>query len=247
MYKEEGEEGEAKENEENKDENGKGKEEEKKDEAAKEKEEEKKDEQAKGEEKETNDEEAAMKQDNEERKDEEAAKEQENINDQIPKQKRSKHSRLGKKRFGPVIESGSATLAPTKMVKVNALPRGLSDEPHKENLEQFRVWIKKELLKKPPQGKRPAIAKYETLDKPHDLESMVVENKSWFYELATSPVWLWDEHINIALYYLRKKIMHFPELLQRKVLAKLDLLNWTIAVYDSLNSESPHNEKFEKH
>ncbi|GMN53606.1 hypothetical protein TIFTF001_022742 [Ficus carica] len=63
------------------------------------------------------------------------------------------------------------------MVKVYAFPRGISDEPPKENLEQFRMWIKKGLLKKPPQWKRHAryIAKYETLDKPHDLGSMAVK------------------------------------------------------------------------
>ncbi|GMN26413.1 hypothetical protein TIFTF001_040886 [Ficus carica] len=77
-----GDEGEAKENEEKKYENGKGKEEEKKVEAVKEKEKEKKDEEAKGENDERNDEEAAIEQDKDERKNEEAAKEQEeNIND----------------------------------------------------------------------------------------------------------------------------------------------------------------------
>lgn len=163
--------------------------------------------------------------------------------------------------------------------------------------------------KRPPQY----IAEYETLDKPHDLGFMAVEKKSWFYELATSPVWLWDEHIDVAFYYLRKKIMQFPELLQRKVttvdtffsakigalwrvykkspdnfdwrscdslmkiirgvyvrcslswfdvntllipmhledlihwvLVKLDLLNWTIEVYDSLHHEGPHNYKVQE-
>ncbi|GMN54037.1 hypothetical protein TIFTF001_023172 [Ficus carica] len=40
-------------------------------------------------------------------------------------------------------------------------------------------------------------AKHETLDKPHDLGFMV--------------------HIDVAFYYLRKKIRQFPELEQRKV------------------------------
>ncbi|GMN74505.1 hypothetical protein TIFTF001_056214 [Ficus carica] len=64
-----------------------------------------------------------MEQDKEEKKSEEATKEQdENINDQIPKQKRSRNSRLGQKRSGPVVESGSAAHALTKMVKVYAFP-----------------------------------------------------------------------------------------------------------------------------
>ncbi|GMN48301.1 hypothetical protein TIFTF001_017488 [Ficus carica] len=139
-YEEEGEEGEVKENNEKKYENGKGKEEEKKVETTKEKKEEKNDEEAKGEEEERNDEEATMKQDKDKRKNEEAVKEQEkNINDQvvtqIPKQKMSKLSRLRKKRSRPVIESGSAAHALTKMVKVYVLLRGLSDKPPKENLE----------------------------------------------------------------------------------------------------------------
>ena len=36
-------------------------------------------------------------------------------------------------------------------------------------------------------------AKYESFDIPHDLGFMVVDNKTWYYELATLPVWLWDE------------------------------------------------------
>ncbi|GMN62445.1 hypothetical protein TIFTF001_031541 [Ficus carica] len=65
------------------------------------------------------------------------------VADKILQQKRSRLSRLGQKRFGPLVESSSAAYAPTKMVIFYALPQGLSDEPPKENLEQFRVWIKK--------------------------------------------------------------------------------------------------------
>nr|GMN67833.1 hypothetical protein TIFTF001_036889 [Ficus carica]GMN67839.1 hypothetical protein TIFTF001_036895 [Ficus carica] len=91
--------------------------------------------------------------------------------------KMSRLSRLGQERSRPVIEIGSPAHAPTK---VNyALLQCLSDEPPTEKLEEFREWIKKGLLKKPPQ----------------------------------------------------------------RVLAKLDLLNWTIEVYDSLHHEGPHNYK----
>ncbi|GMN66770.1 hypothetical protein TIFTF001_035835 [Ficus carica] len=105
-------------------------------------------------------------------------------------------------RSEPLVDSGSAANAPMKVI-FYAFPRSISDEPPKENLEQFRMWIKKGLLKKPPQGKWPAryIAKYETLDKPHDLGFMA--------------------HIDVAFYYLRKKIMHFLNLLQRKFILML--------------------------
>ncbi|GMN48336.1 hypothetical protein TIFTF001_017518 [Ficus carica] len=124
-YKEyqEGEEGEAKENEEGKFENGKGKEEERKLDTSKEKEEEKKDEEAKGEEKERNNEEAANEQ-------------EESISDVISKQKRSILSRLGQQRSVPMVEIGSPAHAPTKVN--NALPRGLSDEPPRKKLEEFK-------------------------------------------------------------------------------------------------------------
>ncbi|GMN48000.1 hypothetical protein TIFTF001_017167 [Ficus carica] len=117
---EEGEEGKAKENDEEKYESGKGNEEEKNPNTAKEKKEEKEDEEAKGKE--------------EERKNEEAVKEQdESINDV----KRSRLSRLGQERFGPVVEIDSPAHAPMN-VKFYALPRGLSDESPREKLEQFR-------------------------------------------------------------------------------------------------------------
>ncbi|GMN47611.1 hypothetical protein TIFTF001_016788 [Ficus carica] len=151
---------EKEENEDDKQENDEGKEEEKKLEAAKEIDEEKKDEEAKGKEEETNDVEIAMEQDKEERKNEEVAKEQ--INDQIPKQKRSRFSRLRQKRSGPLVESGSTTHAPTKMVIFYALPRGLSDEPPKKNLEQKWHAL--------------YIAKYETLDKPQTSDVWQLKN-----------------------------------------------------------------------
>ncbi|GMN64416.1 hypothetical protein TIFTF001_033487 [Ficus carica] len=147
---------------------------------------------------------------------EEAANE-ESISDVIPKQKRFRLLRLGQRRFGPKTEVASPSHAPSKLIY--ALPPGLANEPPKEKLEEFREWINKGLLKRTPPGKRPPRynAKYETLDKPHDLGFMAIEKKSWFYELATSPIWLWDEHINVAFYYLSKKIKQFPELVQQKV------------------------------
>ncbi|GMN69854.1 hypothetical protein TIFTF001_038898 [Ficus carica] len=196
---------------------------------------------------------------------EEAANE-ESIGDVIPKQKRSRLSRLGQRRSRPMTEVGSPSHALSKLIY--ALPPGLADEPPKEKLEEFREWINKGLLKRTPPSKWPPKynAKYETMAKPHDLEFMA--------------------HINVAFYYLRKKIMQFPELVQRKVttvdtffsakvgalwrvyqkspdtfdwglcdslfkiildaLVKLDLTNWTIEVYDSLQHEGPHNFKVRK-
>ncbi|GMN47409.1 hypothetical protein TIFTF001_016585 [Ficus carica] len=209
----------------------------------------------------------------------------ETSSDVIPKKKRARLSRLGHRPARPMIDVGSPSTGPPK--QINALPRGLDDEPPEETLEEFREWIKKGLLKKPPSGKRPPRygAKYETLDKYHDLGIMKVDNKTWYYELATSPVWLWDEHIDVVFYYLRKKIRQFPELEKRKVttmdtfsvrrlmlgvnvqsgsswfqvntllilihfddlkhwaLVNLELANWTIEVYDSMQHKGPHNSK----
>ncbi|GMN51336.1 hypothetical protein TIFTF001_020500 [Ficus carica] len=142
---------------------------------------------------------------------------EENIGAVIPKKKIARLSRLGQRPSGRMTEVGFPSKAPSKLIY--ALPPGLADEPPKEMLEKFREWIKKGVLKRTPLGKRPPRynAKHETFDKPHDLGFMVVDKKSWYYELATSPVWLWDEHIDVAFYYLRKKIRQFPELEQRKV------------------------------
>ncbi|GMN47435.1 hypothetical protein TIFTF001_016612 [Ficus carica] len=116
-----------------------------------------------------------------------------------------------------MTEVGSPSHAPSKLIY--AIPPSLADESPKEKLEEFWEWINKGVLKRTPLGKRhPRYnAKYETLDKPHDLGFMVEDKKSWFYELATSPVWLWDEHIDVDFYYLRNKIKQFPELEQRNV------------------------------
>ncbi|GMN57923.1 hypothetical protein TIFTF001_027023 [Ficus carica] len=210
--------------------------------------------------------------------------------DVIPKKKRARLSRLGQRPARPMIDVGSPSTVPTK--QPNALPPCLADEPLKETLKEFRD------------------ANYELFDKPHDLGFMAVANKTWYYELATSPVWVWDEHIDITFYYLRKKIRQYPELEQQKVttvdtffsakvrglwsvyqrspetfdwdscdsilrlmlgvrvqsgssrfevntllipihfadlkhwaLVKLELTNWTIEVYDSLQHEGPHNSK----
>ncbi|GMN48652.1 hypothetical protein TIFTF001_017819 [Ficus carica] len=115
----------------------------------------------------------------------------------IPKKKRARLSRLGQRPSGRMTEVGSPSKTPSKLIY--ALPPGLADEPPKETLEEFREWINKGVLKRTPPGKRPPRynAKHETLDKPHDLGFMV--------------------HIDVAFYYLMKKIRQFPELEQRKV------------------------------
>ncbi|GMN45108.1 hypothetical protein TIFTF001_014304 [Ficus carica] len=215
---------------------------------------------------------------------------EENISDVIPKKKRARLSRLDQRPSRPMTEVGSPSKAPSKLIY--ALPLGPADEPPKETLEEFREWIKKGVLKRTSPGKRPPRynAKYETLDKPHDLG--------------------FTAHIGVAFYYLRKKIRQFPKLEQRKVtmvdtffsakvgalwsvyqkapenfdwgsrdsilrimlgvhvqsgsswfevntllilihladlkhwaLVKLDLTNWTIEMYDSLQHEGPHNFK----
>ncbi|GMN66599.1 hypothetical protein TIFTF001_035664 [Ficus carica] len=241
---------------------------------------------------------------------------EESIGDMIPKKKRVRLSRLGQRPSSSMPHDGSPSKAPNTLI--HALPPGLADEPPKEILEEFRAWFPKGLLKKTLTGRYILFSKrpprysktHDTLDKPHDLGCMQVEKKSWYYELATSAVWLWDEHIDVAFYYLRNKIRQFPELNQQKVttvdtvftskvrslwtvyqsapdkfnwaccdsifmimlrvrvqsgaswwdvntvlmpihfeglkhwaLVKLDLTNWTIEVYDSLENEGPHNSK----
>ncbi|GMN69119.1 hypothetical protein TIFTF001_038170 [Ficus carica] len=241
---------------------------------------------------------------------------EESIGDMIPKKKRVRLSRLGQRPSSSMPHDGSPSKAPNTLI--HALPPGLADEPPKEILEEFRAWFPKGLLKKTLTGRYILFSKrpprysktHDTLDKPHDLGCMQVEKKNWYYELATSAVWLWDEHIDVAFYYLRNKIRQFPELNQRKVttvdtvftskvrslwtvyqsapdkfnwaccdsifmimlgvhvqsgalwwdvntvlmpihfeglkhwaLVKLDLTNWTIKVYDSLEHEGPHNSK----
>ncbi|GMN33033.1 hypothetical protein TIFTF001_046660 [Ficus carica] len=173
---------------------------------------------------------------------------EESIGDMIPKKKRVRLSRLGQQPSSSMPHDGSPSKALNTLI--HALPPGLADEPPKEILEEFREWFPK----------------------------------------ATSAVWLWDEHIDVAFYYLRNKIRQFPELNQRKsapdkfdwaccdsifrimlgvrvqsgaswfdvntvlmpihfeglkhwALVKLDLTNWTIEVYDSLEHEGPHNSK----
>ncbi|GMN58101.1 hypothetical protein TIFTF001_027208 [Ficus carica] len=183
--------------------------------------------------------------------------------------KRARLLRLGQRPTGSRTEVSSPAHEPSQ--SICALPPSLADEPPALMLKEFREWINKGALKKTPPGKRPPRynAKHDPLDKPHDLRIMEVEKKSWYYELATSPVWLWDEHIDVAFYYLRKKIKQYPNLEQRKsgktwfdvntllipvnlavlkhwVLVKLELTDWTIEVYDSLEHECRHNEKVQE-
>ncbi|GMN54155.1 hypothetical protein TIFTF001_023303 [Ficus carica] len=121
----------------------------------------------------------------------------------IPNKKSTRLSRLGQRPSGRMTEVGSPSKALSKLIY--ALPPGLADEPPKETLKEFREWINKGVLKRTPPGKRPPRynAKHETLDKPHDLGFMVADKKKL--------------HIDVAFYYLRKKIRQFPELEQRNV------------------------------
>ncbi|GMN34951.1 hypothetical protein TIFTF001_044963, partial [Ficus carica] len=137
--------------------------------------------------------------------------------DVVLKKKMARLSRLGQRPTGSRTEVGSPARESSQ--SICALPPSLADEPPALMLEKFREWINKGALKKTPSGKRPPRynAKHDPLDKPHDLGIMEVEKKNWYYELATSPVWLWDEHIDVAFYYLRKKIKQYPNFEQRKV------------------------------
>ncbi|GMN71007.1 hypothetical protein TIFTF001_053336, partial [Ficus carica] len=113
--------------------------------------------------------------------------------DVVPKKKRARLSRLGQRPTGSKTDIGSPVRKPSQ--SICALPLSLADEPPALMLEEFREWINKGALKKTPPGKRhPRYnAKHDPLDKSHDLGIMEVEKKSWYYELAISPVWLWDE------------------------------------------------------
>ena len=50
--------------------------------------------------------------------------------------------------------------------------------------------------------KRPShyTAKFEKWQNGYDMGIMRVMNKSWFYELATSNIWLWDDVSNVNFY-----------------------------------------------
>ncbi|GMN67844.1 hypothetical protein TIFTF001_036910 [Ficus carica] len=149
--------------------------------------------------------------------------------------KMSRLSRLGQERSRPVIEIGSPAHAPTK---VNyALLQCLSDEPPTEKLEEFREWIKKGLLKKPPQSaKIGALWRvYKKSPDKYDWGSCDSLMKI-IYSVCIRCGLSWFE-VNTLLIP-----MHLEDL-KHRVLAKLDLLNWTIEVYDSLHHEGPHNYK----
>ncbi|GMN23405.1 hypothetical protein TIFTF001_045769 [Ficus carica] len=74
---------------------------------------------------------------------------------------------------------------------------------------------------------------------------MKVDNKTWYYELATSPVWLWDKHIDLAFYYLRKKIRQFPELEKRKVTTMDTFFNAKVRGMWSVYQSSPNTFDWE--
>ncbi|GMN66774.1 hypothetical protein TIFTF001_035838 [Ficus carica] len=153
--------------------------------------------------------------------------------EKIPKKKRARLSRLGQRPARPMTNVGSPSTAPTK--QPNPLPPGLADEPPQETLEEFREWIKKGLLKRPPPGKRPPRygAKYELFGKPHDLGFMVVANKTWLMlgvRVQSGSSWF---EVNALLIPI-----HFADL-KHWALVKLELTNWTIEVLFEFKPRKP--------
>ncbi|GMN29186.1 hypothetical protein TIFTF001_046310 [Ficus carica] len=140
---------------------------------------------------------------------------------------------------------------------------GMGKEKFKYDGNKLPRVVPTRTSKQPPQYN----AKHETLDKPHDLGFMVVDKKNWYYELATSSVWLWDESspdkfvwascesilkimlgvcVQSGLSWFKVNTLLIPiHLVDLKywALVKLDLTSWTIEVYDSLQHEGPHNSK----
>ncbi|GMN21674.1 hypothetical protein TIFTF001_040085 [Ficus carica] len=186
---------------------------------------------------------------------------EDNIGALIPKKKRARLSSLRQRPSGRTTDIGSPSKAPTNLIY--ALPPCLADQPPEQTLEEFREWIKAEVLKRSPPSKQPPRygAKHDTLCEPHDLGFML--------------------HIDVAFYYLRKKSRQFTELKQRMVTTvdtfytskirslwrihqsspanfdwgscesilkimtgvQLELTSWTIEVYDSLQHEGRHNAR----
>ncbi|GMN66379.1 hypothetical protein TIFTF001_035442 [Ficus carica] len=102
----------------------------------------------------------------------------------------------------------SPSKPPSKLLY--ALPPGLTDEPLKDVLEEFRKWFKKGILKRTPSRIM--------------LGVRVQSGASWFdVNTVLMPIQLGD--------------------LNHWALVKLELTNWTIKVYDSLQYEGPHNSK----
>ncbi|GMN68964.1 hypothetical protein TIFTF001_038009 [Ficus carica] len=153
----------------------------------------------------------------------------------IPKKKRVRLSRLGQWLFGPMTDVGSPSKAPSKLIYV--IPLGLADEPPQEMLEEFREWIKKGLLKRTHPGAkvRALWGVYQKAPDKFDWGSCdsifrimlgvcVQSGSSWF-------------DVNTLLIPI-----HLADL-KHWALVKLDLTNWTIEVYDSLQHEGPNNFK----
>ncbi|GMN68599.1 hypothetical protein TIFTF001_037655 [Ficus carica] len=171
--------------------------------------------------------------------------------------KRARLSRLGQRPARPMTNVGSPSTAPTK--QPNALPSGLADEPPKETLEEFREWIKKGLLKRPPPGKK--IRQYP------ELEQRKVTTVDTFFGVKVRGLWSvyqrspeifdWDSCDSIFRLMLGIQVqsgsswfevntllipIHFADL-KHWALIKLEITNWTIEVYDLQQHEGPHNSK----
>ncbi|GMN64857.1 hypothetical protein TIFTF001_033908 [Ficus carica] len=186
---------------------------------------------------------------------EESANE-ESIGD-IYKKKRARLSRLGQRPSRPMTEVGSPSKAPSKLIY--ALPPGLVDEPPKETLGEFRQWIKKGVLKRTPPGKK--IRQFPKLEqrKVTTVDTFFSAKVGGLYRVyQKSPnTFNWgccESILKIMLgvcvqsgsSWFKLNTLLIPihlTALKHWALVKLDLTNWTIEVYDSLQHEGPHNVK----
>ncbi|GMN38293.1 hypothetical protein TIFTF001_007532 [Ficus carica] len=154
--------------------------------------------------------------------------------DKILKKKRARLSRLSQWRSGPMTKVGFSSNAPSKLIY--ALPPGLADESPKEKLEEFREWIKKDI--EDDSSRHIDVAFYHLRKKIRqfpELEQRKVTTVDTFFN--TKVEWVVMFEVNTLLIPIHlANLKHWTSV-------KLDLTNWTIEVYESLQHECPHNFK----
>ncbi|KAG5604093.1 hypothetical protein H5410_025585 [Solanum commersonii] len=75
-----------------------------------------------------------------------------------------------------------------------------------KEMGEFREWMNEG--RRPRNKKYPYIKKDNTLNPPFEFGKTIINKKDWFYKFAFSGQSLESSHLNVILYYLRKKGMH---------------------------------------
>ncbi|KAM6591379.1 hypothetical protein CsatA_013984 [Cannabis sativa] len=123
---------------------------------------------------------------------------------------------------------------------LNPFKNEIGDNNTSEQCLKFIQWLEHNINMKRTKKKYSDID--NKIDPPMDFSFIQIDEKMWFYTLQTCGKFLSDSHMNVAFYYLRKKVKQDQSLNQRITTTDCVIKDRMLNVYNSLSGLRNQNK-----